>query len=101
MRISGKAILVTGGASGLGAATAAALSAAGAYPVVLDLQPAPAPSVPGSVTSPDDVQRAIQLAIDTHGKLHGLVHCAGLGAAQRTVGKEGPMPLDAFERVIN
>ena len=101
MQISGKTILVTGGASGLGAATAAALSGAGAHPVVLDLQPARSPSIQGSITSPDDVQRAIQLAVETHGALHGVVHCAGLATAQRTVGKEGPLPLEAFERVIH
>ena len=97
MQISGKAILVTGGASGLGAATVSALAAAGARPVILDLVPAPAPSVQGSVTSEADVQRAIALA----GALHGVVHCAGLATAQRTVGKEGPLPLEAFERVIH
>ncbi|MEO7649251.1 MAG: SDR family NAD(P)-dependent oxidoreductase [Bryobacteraceae bacterium] len=96
MRISGKAFLVTGGASGLGAATVAALTAGGAHPVVLDLQEAAAPSVKGSVVSADDVQAAIQLALP----LHGVVHCAGLATAQRTVGKDGPMPLEAFERVI-
>ena len=97
MQISGKAILVTGGASGLGAATAAALTAAGARPVVLDLLPAPAPSVQGSITSEADVRHAIALA----GVLHGVIHCAGLATAQRTVGKEGPLPLEAFERVIH
>ena len=97
MQISGKAILVTGGASGLGAATAAALAAAGARPVVLDLLPAPAPSVQGSITSEADVRHAIALA----GVLHGVIHCAGLATAQRTVGKEGPLPLEAFERVIH
>jgi len=97
MQINGKTILVTGGASGLGAATAAALAAAGARPVVLDLQPAAAPSVQGSVTSEVDVSRAIALA----GALHGVVHCAGLASAQRTVGKEGPTPLEDFERVIH
>ena len=97
MQISGKAILVTGGASGLGAATAAALAAAGARPVVLDLLPAPAPSVQGSITSEVDVREAIAAA----GVLHGVVHCAGLATAQRTVGKEGPLPLEAFERVIH
>ena len=97
MQISGKAILVTGGASGLGAATAAALAAAGAHPVVLDLLPAPAPSVQGSITSEVDVREVIAAA----GVLHGVVHCAGLATAQRTVGKEGPLPLEAFERVIH
>jgi NAD(P)-dependent dehydrogenase (short-subunit alcohol dehydrogenase family) len=101
MQIAGKAFLVTGGASGLGAATAAALSAAGAFPVVLDLQAAPQPSILGSITSPEDVQRSIDLAITEHGTIQGVVHCAGLAAAQRTVGKDGPLPLEAFERVIH
>ena len=97
MQLSGKSILVTGGASGLGAATVAALQAAGARPVVLDLQAAPAPSVAGSITSEADVQQAIALA----GQLHGVVHCAGLATAQRTVGKEGPLALEAFAKVVN
>lgn len=98
MELTGKNILVTGGASGLGAATVAALQATGARPVVLDLQPTgAAPSISGSVTSEADVQAAIALA----GELHGVVHCAGLGSAQRTVGKEGPLPLEAFAKVIN
>ena len=100
MQIAGKSFLVTGGASGLGAATAAALAAASAHPVVLDLQAAPAPSVAGSITSPEDVQRAVDLACAAHGALHGVVHCAGLATAQRTVGKDGPLPLEAFARVI-
>ena len=49
----------------------------------------------------EDVQRAIQLAIETYGGLHGVIHCAGLATAQRTVDKEGPLPLEAFERVIH
>ncbi len=97
MDISGKAVLVTGGASGLGAATVAALAAAGARPIVLDLQAAAGPSVQGSITSAEDVQRAIDLAPEG---LHGVVHCAGLATAQRTVGKDGPLPLEAFARVI-
>ncbi|MBL8239162.1 MAG: SDR family NAD(P)-dependent oxidoreductase [Bryobacterales bacterium] len=97
MDISGKAVLVTGGASGLGAATATALAAAGARPIVLDLREAPGLSVRGSISSAEDVQRAIDLAA---GGLHGVVHCAGLAIAQRTVGKDGPLPLEAFARVI-
>ncbi|MBI2685376.1 MAG: SDR family NAD(P)-dependent oxidoreductase [Acidobacteria bacterium] len=100
MQIAGKAILITGGASGLGAATAAALSAGGATPVILDLQSAPEPAVTGSVTSAADVSRAIALAA-AHGGLAGVIHCAGMGAAQRTVGKEGPLPLEVFEKVVH
>lgn len=97
MQISGKAVLVTGGASGLGAATVAALTAAGGRPIVLDLQTAVGMSVQGSITSAEDVQRAIDLAPKG---LFGVVHCAGLATAQRAVGKDGPLPLEAFERVI-
>jgi NAD(P)-dependent dehydrogenase (short-subunit alcohol dehydrogenase family) len=100
MRISGKAFLVTGGASGMGAAAAAALRDNGAHPVILDLQPAAAPSVTGSVTSPADVQRAVDLAVSQRGALHGVIHCAGLATAQRAVGKDGPLPLEDFARVI-
>jgi NAD(P)-dependent dehydrogenase (short-subunit alcohol dehydrogenase family) len=99
MRIPNKAFLVTGGASGMGAAAAAALLQAGAHPVILDLQPAGSPSVAGSVTSAEDVQRAVDLAVELGG-LHGVIHCAGLATAQRTVGKEGPLPLETFARVI-
>lgn len=100
MNINGKAILVTGGASGLGAATAEALRGAGAHPVILDLQPAGENSVTGSVLAHEEVERAIHIAVSTYGGLHGVVHCAGMGAAGRAIGKDGPMPLERFERVI-
>jgi NAD(P)-dependent dehydrogenase (short-subunit alcohol dehydrogenase family) len=98
MQLSGKTFLVTGGASGLGAATVSALAAAGAHPVVLDLQPneTAAPGIQGSITSETDVQAALDLA----GEIHGVVHCAGVAAAQRTVGKDGPLALEAFAKVI-
>ncbi|HEU0124398.1 MAG TPA: SDR family NAD(P)-dependent oxidoreductase [Bryobacteraceae bacterium] len=99
MDLRGKAVLVTGGASGLGAAAVAALADAGAHPISLDLQPSGGLSVQGSVLSEPDVLSAIALA-GTLGGLRAVVHCAGLGAAQRTVGKEGPLPLRDFERVI-
>jgi len=100
MNIQGKAILVTGGASGLGEATVKALWESGAHPVVLDLQPAGENSVAGSVLHAEDVERAIHIAVSTRGGLHGVVHCAGMGAAGRTIGKDGPMPLERFEKVI-
>lgn len=101
MQIAGKAFLVTGGASGLGAAAAAALTAAGAFPIVLDLQVCPPPSIQGSITSAEDVDLAIDLAVRTHGATHGIIHCAGLATGHRTVGKDGPLPLPDFERVIH
>lgn len=96
MNIKGKAILVTGGASGLGGATVSALREAGAHPVILDLQPAGDDSVTGSVLNQEDIERAISV----RGGLHGVVHCAGMGAAGRTIGKDGPMPLERFQKVI-
>jgi len=97
MQLQGKKFLVTGGASGLGAATVAALAEEGAEAVVLDLRPAGGLSVAGSVDDEESVRRAIALA---GGPLHGVVHCAGMATAQKAVGKEGAMPLADFERVI-
>ena len=112
MKIEGNIALVTGGASGLGLATAQKLHADGASVVILDLPAsngqevaavmgARAAFVPGDVTSPGDVDAAL----DAAGALAGgvpriVVNCAGIGAASRTVTKDGPFPLGAFSRVI-
>jgi NAD(P)-dependent dehydrogenase (short-subunit alcohol dehydrogenase family) len=53
------------------------------------------------VTDPASVQRAVDLARETFDGLHGLINCAGIGVAQRTLGRDGPHALDAFVRVIN
>jgi NAD(P)-dependent dehydrogenase (short-subunit alcohol dehydrogenase family) len=100
MEIAGKSFLVTGGASGLGAATVAALRARGAHVVVLDLQPAPGAAVQGSVTEPDDVLRAVALATAGGRPLYGVVQCAGLAHAERVVGSSGPHALESFECVV-
>ena len=97
-------ILVTGAASGLGAATARMISQAGGKPVMLDLNPAGeslARQLGGvfhrvDVTSPADVEAAIT----TTGPLYGAVSCAGVAIASRIIGKEGPADLAAFERVV-
>jgi len=112
MKIEGNIALVTGGASGLGLATARKLHAAGASVVILDLPASDgqeiaagmasrAAFVPGDVTSPGDVDAAL----DAAGALAGgvpriVVNCAGIGTASRTVTKDGPFPLAAFSRVI-
>jgi len=112
MKIEGNIALVTGGASGLGLATARKLHAAGASVVILDLpasdgqeiaagMAARAAFVPGDVTSPGDVDAAL----DAAGALAGgvpriVVNCAGIGTASRTVTRDGPFPLAAFSRVI-
>lgn len=111
MEIKGITALVTGGASGLGGATAARLAAHGANVVILDRDEehgvAHAASlgdsavfVKADVTSEADVQNALDVAKERFGTVHVLVNCAGIGWAQRTVSKEGAHSLDAFSRVI-
>jgi NAD(P)-dependent dehydrogenase (short-subunit alcohol dehydrogenase family) len=112
MQISGNAALVTGGASGLGLATIRRLHDAGASVVILDLPKSNGVEVakelgdraafsPGDVTSPDDVEAALDAAVTlTGGPPRIVVNCAGIGNAARTAGKDGPFPLDAFNRVI-
>jgi len=109
MDIAGHPAIVTGGASGLGAATAAALAAAGAKVAVLDVNEKAAAAVASEigglaaacdVTSSEDVEAAFKKAAAAHGAARILVNCAGIGPAKRIVGRDGPMPLAEFERVI-
>ena len=105
MNPSGHGALVTGGASGLGLATAKALAAKGARVVILDLArsngEAEAKALKGEfvaadVTSESEVAKAVE-AVD---ELRILVNCAGIGPGHRIVSREGPHPLDAYKRVI-
>ncbi len=108
MQIADAVAIVTGGASGLGRAVAELLASLGANVDVYDLQAAPA--TPDSilkvnaskvdVTSGEQVEAAITETVRRHGRLDIAVHCAGIGYAGRMLPKEGPMPLDVFERVI-
>jgi len=103
--------VVTGGASGLGRATAERLVAAGASVALLD-RPASAGAdaakamgqraifTPADVTSGDEVGVALQAAWDRFGSLDVLVNCAGIGTAMKTVGRSGPAKLEEFARVI-
>jgi NAD(P)-dependent dehydrogenase (short-subunit alcohol dehydrogenase family) len=106
---NGHAAIVTGAASGLGAETAAALARAGARVALLDVNIEAARAhadkigalaVRCDVTSADDAAAALQEARDRHGAARILVNCAGIGPAKRIVGRDGPMPLSDFERVI-
>jgi NAD(P)-dependent dehydrogenase (short-subunit alcohol dehydrogenase family) len=110
MQIADSVALVTGGASGLGHATARRIVAAGGKVVLLDLPSSDGESVakelgdsarfsPGDVTSSDDVTAALDAA-GALGTLRIAVSCAGIGPAARTVGKNGPFPLDLFSKVV-
>lgn len=111
MDVSGSAALVTGGASGLGAATAAALTNAGARVTIVDLNEDEgakhAASLGGSarfvradVTSPDEVANAVDLAGED-APLRIAVNCAGIGLGQRTIDRDGtPADLSGFTKVV-
>jgi NAD(P)-dependent dehydrogenase (short-subunit alcohol dehydrogenase family) len=109
MDIKGHAAVVTGGASGLGAATAADLARAGAKVACLDVNidgaRAVAEKIGGcavvcDVTDTAQAEAALAEARGKHGVARILINCAGIGPAKRIVGRDGPMPLGDFERVI-
>jgi len=109
MKIEGKTFIVTGGASGLGGATAKMLADSGAHVVIVDLNAelgeALAKEIGGrfvraDVASEADGTAAVQPAVKEFGGLDGLVNCAGIGTASRTLGKTGPHDLGAFVKTI-
>ncbi len=108
MDIAGKVFIVTGGASGLGEGTARMLAAHGATVVVADLQvdkgEALAAELGGAFVACDvsrepDAQAVVARAVE-HGKLMGLVNCAGIAPASKTVGKNGAHDLATFTKVV-
>ncbi len=110
MDITGHAAVVTGGASGLGAATANELARAGAQVACLDINldgaRAVAEKIGGcavqcDVTNAAQAATALAQARNRHGPARILINCAGVGPAKRIVGRDGPMPLADFERVIH
>ena len=109
MQIRGNVFLITGGASGLGAASARLIATGGGKVVIADLNEdvgnALATELGGAfvkcnVASEEDGERAVAAATAL-GTLRGLVNCAGIAPAVKTVGKDGPHPLDAFSKTIS
>jgi NAD(P)-dependent dehydrogenase (short-subunit alcohol dehydrogenase family) len=110
MDIAGHAAVVTGGASGLGAATARMLAQAGAKVAIFDVNQKAAAeiaidingvAVTCDVTDSAATEKAFARAAADHGTARILINCAGVGPAKRIVGRDGPMPLDDFARVIS
>ncbi|KAA0075042.1 SDR family NAD(P)-dependent oxidoreductase [Tardiphaga sp. P9-11] len=109
MQLKDVAVFITGGGSGLGAATARAMAAKGAKVAVFDRAQDNAEKVAaevkgvatvGDVTSENDVKAALAKAAAVHGTARVLVNCAGIGGSQRIVGKQGVYPLEKFTNVI-
>jgi len=111
MQVKDRVFLISGGASGLGAATARLLASDGGKIVVADLNGdagaalveeigANATFVECDVTKADMVQVAVETAVSKFGGIHGGISCAGTGAAMRTVTKSGPHDIDAFSRIL-
>lgn len=112
MEIKNNTFLITGGASGLGYATAKMIIANGGNAVLIDVNGDAglkaeielgknALFVKTDVTSEADVQNSIDKAIHHFGAINGVANCAGIGPAMRVVGKNGPHALDFFSKVIN
>lgn len=110
MDVNGKAVLVTGGASGLGEATVRHLAKLGARVAILDIQIERAEQIAKEVngiaircdvTDANSAASALSEARKAHGVAKILVNCAGGGLPQRVVGKNGPMPLEDFTKIIN
>lgn len=111
MEIANKGVLVTGGASGLGGACVRLLSQAGAKVVIADLNEETGAAlekelgssvvfVKTNVVDEESVQQAVKTAVDSFGGLYVAINCAGIGVAERVLGKNGPSSLSSFMKVI-
>lgn len=110
MRIPNKVFLVTGAASGLGAATAKALAEAGAKVLLVDIAAAVetraaelganARGLVADITDETAARNAVNVAREAFGALHGLVNCAGVVGGEKVLGRNGPHALESFARII-
>ena len=111
MQIQNHVFLVTGGGSGLGAASATMLAANGGKVVIADLNEAAGKDLEGflggtvrfikaDVTDEASTQAAVDLCVSAFGAIHGLVNCAGVAPGERVVGRNGPHALASFERAV-
>jgi NAD(P)-dependent dehydrogenase (short-subunit alcohol dehydrogenase family) len=111
MQIDGKVALVTGGASGLGAATVRAITETGGRAVIVDLNDSLGEALTrelgdraafarADVSDPGEMQAAVNVARERFGELNILVNCAGASDGFRILGKEGPVALERFSRII-
>jgi NAD(P)-dependent dehydrogenase (short-subunit alcohol dehydrogenase family) len=111
MEIQGNTFLISGGASGLGGATSRLLAENSANVVIADINKekgsalanelgANARFVEMNVTDEESVKNAVATAVSAFGALRGAINCAGIGVAEKTVGKDGPHSLASFKRVI-
>jgi NAD(P)-dependent dehydrogenase (short-subunit alcohol dehydrogenase family) len=111
MELANKGVLVSGGASGLGAACARLLSQCGAKVVIADMNSETGNAlakelgdsalfVQTNVVDEESVQGAVKAAVNSFGGLHVTINCAGIGVAERVVGKNGPASLASFTKVI-
>lgn len=104
MELINKIALITGGASGMGAATAEWLANQGMQIAILDREPAAnnfvALSLQADVSDDDSVKKAVETVVARLGAVHVCINCAGIAPAARMVGRNGPMPLADFQRVI-
>ena len=112
MKIQGKHFIITGGASGLGAATAECLVVRGAYVTLVDMNVeagqaqveklgGTADFVELDVTNETEVEQFFKQTLHQHGAIHGLINCAGIGPSAKVVGKEGIHDLALFNKVLN
>ena len=109
MDLKNSVVLITGGASGLGAASARMVAAAGGKVVIADLNVDAGEKLAAElggkfvkcdVSAEADGQAAVGAALGAFGAVHGLINCAGIGPAEKTVGKNGPHNLAVFSKVI-